>query len=215
MEKGAAAKSARNGGGSLRTTKHGTSQPVNLLQGESFNRTLVAAPLNISKSKASFAFSKAKRFSHITVNEQGYAVAMLNKDASPTTKPSANMISNSSLVGVGTQRAIKPLNMQSASLEQLDAQKNSDLDDYDGVDGDAMTDNQAKFGRGLSHISSIERLHGGRNSKMTQAFTHKNSSMVGRVSHRNRARSTVTGPQANAPFHSSGPRFTTTPKQCK
>lgn len=49
--------------GSMRQTSHMASQRVNLQNGESFNKQLVEAPLNMSKTKASFAFSKAKRFS--------------------------------------------------------------------------------------------------------------------------------------------------------
>ena len=46
-------------------------------QGPAFNKKLNEAPLNSSTSKQSFAFSKAKRFSNVSVNSQGYAISML------------------------------------------------------------------------------------------------------------------------------------------
>lgn len=155
------------------------------------------------------------------MNEQGYAITMLKRDASPTTtKPSANYLGSQSSYQVGglgkqSQRAIKPLNMQSTSLGQL----NQDVND-DEYGDEPVTDNEGgQMGGGLSNISSIERLHkmGGRNTKLTHGFRQGNNSsmMMGGGSLRARARSTIAGPQANAPFQSSGPRFMSTPKQCK
>ena len=46
--------------------------------GAEFNKNLVAAPLNKSGSKASFSFSRAKRFSNVSVNDQGFAITVLN-----------------------------------------------------------------------------------------------------------------------------------------
>ena len=52
-------------------------EQIKELQGEKFNKNLIEAPLNNSSSKQSFAFSKAKRFSNVSVNSQGYAISML------------------------------------------------------------------------------------------------------------------------------------------
>ena len=85
----------------------------------------------------------------------------------------------------------------------------------------------------LSQISSIERLHRGtghgRNHNSRSALTNDpHASMMGSPSFKQfpRARSTINPSkmstyspskvsQANAPFHSSGPRFASVSKQCK
>ena len=91
-----------------------------------------------------------------------------------------------------------------------------------------------KDGKGLSHMSSIERLNvGGRNTHrpiMNSQMHHYNggnaSSMAGSALRRvaPRARSTIQGAssshysrpsQQGAPFQSTGPRFAISPKQCK
>jgi len=45
--------------------------------GEAFNKSLIDAPLNTSSTKQSCAFSKAKRFSNVNVNDQGFAISVL------------------------------------------------------------------------------------------------------------------------------------------
>ena len=55
-------------------------EQIKQLQGEKFNKLLIEAPLNNSQSKQSFAFSKAKRFSNVSVNSQGFAISMLGTD---------------------------------------------------------------------------------------------------------------------------------------
>ena len=52
-------------------------EQIENFQGPTFNKKLNEAPLNSSTSKQSFAFSKAKRFSNVSVNSQGYAISML------------------------------------------------------------------------------------------------------------------------------------------
>ena len=47
------------------------------LGGPQFNAVTTNAPLNKSTSKASFAFSRAKRFSNVSVNEAGFAITMI------------------------------------------------------------------------------------------------------------------------------------------
>jgi len=46
-------------------------------QGAAFNKTLVESQMNRSSSKASYGFSRAKRFNDLKVNEEGYAITML------------------------------------------------------------------------------------------------------------------------------------------
>ena len=45
--------------------------------GTAFNKTLVENQLNKSSSKASYGFARAKRFSEVTVNEDGFAISMV------------------------------------------------------------------------------------------------------------------------------------------
>ncbi len=47
------------------------------LDGPGLNSQVISAPLNKSTSKASFAFSKANRFSNVSVNEAGFAITMI------------------------------------------------------------------------------------------------------------------------------------------
>ena len=58
-------------------TKHDI---VKTTQGTAFNKTLTEAPLNNSASKQSFAFTKAKRFSDVISNDQGYAISVLGAE---------------------------------------------------------------------------------------------------------------------------------------
>ena len=91
----------------------------------------------------------------------------------------------------------------------------------------------AMKGGGLSNVSSIERIGGiSRNRNMPGTELHHyaggaHSSLAGSAmmrKHHERARSTINRgsslsrpqvSQATAPFHSSGPRFAISPKQCK
>ena len=50
------------------------------LAGKQFNEQLIGSILNTSRNKASYAFSKEKRFSSVQVNEQGYAVSIVGRD---------------------------------------------------------------------------------------------------------------------------------------
>lgn len=47
------------------------------VHGEAFNKTLIESHLNKSGSKASYGFSRAKRFSTISVNNEGFAITMV------------------------------------------------------------------------------------------------------------------------------------------
>ena len=92
-----------------------------MLSGQEFNRNLVEAPLNKSISKASFAFSKAKRFSNVSVDEHGFAISVLKGTESRSRQ--FNMTSATTTAGKGIAagmghldpyqhpRSIKPLNM--------------------------------------------------------------------------------------------------------
>ena len=62
--------------------------------GTAFNKTLVENQLNKSSSKASYGFGRAKRFSEVTVNEDGFAISMVasrnNKGVGSITKASTS-----------------------------------------------------------------------------------------------------------------------------
>ena len=80
-----------------------------MLSGPEFNRTIVDAPLNKSISKASFAFSKAQRFSNVSVNEKGFAIPVLK--GTETRSRQFNMTS-------ATTTGAKPSGMASLSPRQ-------------------------------------------------------------------------------------------------
>ena len=131
---------------------------VNLLKGQNFNKAVVEAPLNMSKTKASFAFSKAKRFSTVTVNETGLA--------NTATKPSHAFTSrNSSGRFLGQQpKSIRPLNMQSGSMQVLD-QSMIDGENLDyGQEGEEPMTATVLNHQNFSKQNSLAQLRaGGRN----------------------------------------------------
>ena len=173
-------------------TKHDI---VKTTQGTAFNKTLTEAPLNNSASKQSFAFSKAKRFSDVISNDQGYAVAVLGGEKElerlSHVRPALSPVPSSFVKKAGSNtfqpmpgmphaRLPRNLNQQSGRsiLEQQLVQDNMDneVGEYGEEDADGDDDEQDEYGdetnqeqkdgMDLSNVDSIERLNvGGRNGK--------------------------------------------------
>ena len=148
--------------------------------GAEFNKSIVGAPLNKSTSKASFSFSKAKRFSNISVNDQGFAITVLKakgQGALGQLAPGMTSAATTQPSGYMMDASAQRLNKQSDS--HLNIRDDGEIDDdgdygddynneeYDDANADlndgTQTPNRAG---GLSQVSSIERINaGGRNRK--------------------------------------------------
>ena len=185
--------------------------------------------MNKSSSKASFSFSKANRFSSVAVNKHGQTITVLGPQGGKRSRVGFSGSAHNSPAR-GPPRAIKPLNMQSGSI---DLAVDGALDDYGDENGNGYGEESGPNQPGsLSRNTSMERLPGqtsrrkGPATELHHYGKGAESSLGGGTAMRRhpRARSTIHGSvktymprteQASAPFHSSGPRFALSPKQCK
>lgn len=154
--------------------------PSNLnLTGPVFNKALVDAALNNSLSKASFAFSKAKRFSQLSVDKQGFGITMLKTSE----RKNEQLISRNAATTrfLGSTEMTKKLHNKSGSVENVGPYDQAFADD-DDLEVLKKTKTNDKI---LSNVSSIERMNaGGHNSRNTMItdlrhIGHSSSSMAG------------------------------------
>lgn len=85
-----------------------------------FNKSLIEAPLNNSRSKASYAFAKAKRFSNVSVNEQGFAISVLGSTRNKSGFADKKTSAATHQFGIAQMPAsMNMLNKQSGSIEHI------------------------------------------------------------------------------------------------